>query len=133
MVVVNCKVKFIRPKYNDLKLWMEDKNNIYIGRSGIVFILNDKTGIKERFPKKQSLFANPFKINKNKTREQVIELYENYIRNEINKNDELKDELLKLKGKNLGCWCHPEPCHGDVLIKLIDEYNLKNWNNINFL
>jgi hypothetical protein len=126
MVVVNCKVKFIRPKYNDLKLWMEDKNNIYIGRSGIVFILNDKTGIKERFPKKQSLFANPFKINKNKTREQVIELYENYIRNEINKNDELKDELLKLKGKNLGCWCHPEPCHGDVLIKLIDEYNLKN-------
>ena len=122
MVVVNCKVKFIRPKYNDLKLWMEDKNNIYIGRAGIVFILNDKTGIKERFPKKQSLFANPFKINKNKTREHVIELYENYIRNEINKNDELKDELLKLKGKNLGCWCHPEPCHGDVLIKLIDEH-----------
>lgn len=123
MSVINCKVKFIRPKYDNLKLWMEDKNNIYIGRAGIVFILNEKTGIKERFPKKHSIFANPFKINKNKTRKQVIEEYEKYIRNKLNTNDELKNELLKLKGKNLGCWCHPEPCHGDILIKLINEYD----------
>jgi hypothetical protein len=38
MSVVNCKVNHIRPKYNDLKEWMNDTNNIYIGRSGIVFI-----------------------------------------------------------------------------------------------
>jgi len=27
-----------------------------------------------------------------------------------------------MKGKNLGCWCFPEPCHGNVLLELIDEY-----------
>jgi len=46
MSVVNCKVKYIRPKYNNLKEWFDDyENNYYIGRAGIVFIN------KERFPK----------------------------------------------------------------------------------
>ena len=46
MSVVNCKVKYIRPKYNNLKEWFDDyENNYYIGRVGIVFIN------KERFPK----------------------------------------------------------------------------------
>jgi len=27
-----------------------------------------------------------------------------------------------MKGKNIGCWCFPEPCHGDVLLELIDNY-----------
>jgi hypothetical protein len=26
-------------------------------------------------------------------------------------------------GKNLGCWCKPEKCHGDILIKIIEELN----------
>ncbi len=34
----------------------------------------------------------------------------------------MKEELMKLKGKNLGCWCKPEGCHGDVLIKILEEY-----------
>ena len=42
----------------------------------------------------------------------------------INNDDNLKKKLLKLKGKNLGCWCHPEACHGDILIKLIDKYDI---------
>ena len=29
--------------------------------------------------------------------------------------------LSELKDKNLGCWCAPSPCHGDVLIKLFKE------------
>jgi hypothetical protein len=44
MSVVNCKVQYIRPKYNNLKEWMNDPNNIYIGRGGVVFI------DKKRFP-----------------------------------------------------------------------------------
>jgi hypothetical protein len=44
-------------------------------------------------------------------------LYTEYIKN--------KPELLKLipvelKGKSLGCWCKPLPCHGDVLAELAD-------------
>ena len=33
-----------------------------------------------------------------------------------------------MKGKNLGCWCNPEPCHGDVLLELIDLYTKKPLN-----
>jgi len=40
----------------------------------------------------------------------------------LKKSPVLVVELLKLKDKNLGCWCHPEPCHGDVLLELINKY-----------
>ena len=30
----------------------------------------------------------------------------------------LMDSLDKLRGKVLGFWCSPKPCHGDVLIDL---------------
>ena len=68
--VVNCKVKYIRALgFNNLKEWCDDENNIYIGRKGIVFVDTDKIDengkkIKERFPKYNSLFANPFKVKK---------------------------------------------------------------------
>ena len=118
-VVVNVKVSNIRPKYKNLKEWIEDKKNVYIGRKGVVFI--DFEGKKERFPKSDSVWANPFKISEKQSRRDVIELYEKYIRTKI-ENEKLKEELILLQGKNLGCWCYPEECHGDVLIKLIKEY-----------
>ena len=33
----------------------------------------------------------------------------------------LEISLLKLEGKRLGCWCHPEGCHGDVLVRALKE------------
>jgi hypothetical protein len=56
--VVNVKVKNIRPKYSTLAEWMEDSNNVYIGRCGVVFIN------KERFPKQSSAWANPYTVKK---------------------------------------------------------------------
>jgi hypothetical protein len=32
-----------------------------------------------------------------------------------------KKVLKKLKNKVLGCWCYPEKCHGDILIKILEE------------
>lgn len=112
MSLVNVRVANIRPKYNNLKEWMNDPNNVYIGRKCIVFIDG------ERFPKKDSIWCNPFKITPNLTRDEAIQEYEKYIIEKI-KKENLYDELEKLKGKNLGCWCSPEKCHGDVLLKLL--------------
>ena len=28
---------------------------------------------------------------------------------------------MELEGKEIGCWCKPSPCHGDILIKLFKE------------
>ena len=117
MSVQNVKVKFIRPLgYHNLKEWIADPKNTYIGRSGVVFV------DKERFPKQSSVFANPYKISKHGSREDVVKRYESYIREKLEKDSDLQKKLLELDGQTLGCWCHPEACHGDVLLRLIDEY-----------
>lgn len=114
--VVNVKVTNIRPEgYQNLKEWCDDPDNVYIGRKGIVFV--DST----RFPKKDSIWANPFKISVEHDRKSVIKKYEKYIRKKLDRDEISLEDLKRLKGKNLGCWCYPEKCHGDVLVKLIDE------------
>ena len=66
MSVVNVKVGNLRPKHNNLKEWMQEEGNVYIGRKGVVFIEG------KRFPTESSDFANPYKIGKDGSREQVI-------------------------------------------------------------
>lgn len=114
--VVNVKVRYIRPLgYNNLREWVSDPNNVYIGRAGVVFVE------KERYPKESSVFANIFKVGKDGTRDEVIKKYEEYMREKLKGDDNLKKQLMVLKGKRLGCWCKPEGCHGDVLVQLIKE------------
>lgn len=48
---------------------------------------------------------------------EAIAQYEVYLRG----SPELLERLETLRGKILGCWCKPGPCHGDVLIKLLEE------------
>lgn len=114
MSVVNVKVKCIRPKYNNLHEWMSDPNNVYIGRRGIVFING------QRYPAQDSIWANPFKIDFLDSRDDVIRKYEEYLRIEL-QDGNLKAEFIKLKNKRLGCWCSPEKCHGDIIIKILSE------------
>lgn len=58
-----------------------------------------------------SKWGNPYEIGKDGTRTEVIEKYREYCRRENLPVDELR-------GKTLGCWCAPHPCHGDVLMEL---------------
>ena len=62
-----------------------------------------------------SKWGNPFTIGRDGTREEVIDKYRDYIL----QNFDLYDALPELRGKVLGCWCKPKPCHGDVLIELL--------------
>jgi len=116
--VVCVKVDDIRPADEDLRRWMERENNVYIGRERVVFVKNGEK--KERWPKRASKWANPFKIGSKYTRETCLVEYEHYIQQKINA-DPITYDLKELVGKNLGCWCHPEPCHGDILIKLLEN------------
>lgn len=51
------------------------------------------------------------------SREEAIVAFEMWIRQQPS----LMVEVKQLKGKILGCWCKPRPCHGDVLVKLANE------------
>lgn len=56
-----------------------------------------------------SKWGNPFRITKYVSREKAIEMYESY----IHSRPDLMGSLEELRGKRLGCWCKPRPCHGD--------------------
>ena len=64
-----------------------------------------------------SKWGNPFEIGQDGTRSQVSQKYEDWIQTQ----PELMDALPELKGKILGCWCTPKPCHGEILKKLVDN------------
>lgn len=117
--LVNVRVANIRPHYDNLKdrssergeevrvtnfTWCEDKKNVYIGRKGIVFVPDDK-GSKSRYPTADSLWANPFKLPKGKDTEAdrglVTDQCEAHIRERLENEPELVQDLLALKGKNL--------------------------------
>ena len=64
-----------------------------------------------------SKWGNPFVIGKDGDRTTVIAKYEAWIRNQ----PDLMAALPELEGLVLACWCSPQPCHGDVLVKLCEE------------
>jgi hypothetical protein len=49
--------------------------------------------------------------------DEVLPAYEDYVR----ASPELMAALPELRGQVLGCYCKPKPCHGDVLVKLLEE------------
>lgn len=53
----------------------------------------------------------------------AIESYRDYITKGEGKW--LLDHLNELEGKILGCYCKPKPCHGDILVELVNQ-NLLN-------
>lgn len=69
-----------------------------------------------------SKWGNPFTIGKHGTRAEVVTKYEEWIRQQ----PELLSALSELKGKTIACWCAPQACHGDVLIKLVKELDGKS-------
>lgn len=71
-----------------------------------------------------SKWGNPFKIGKHGTREEVIARYRDYIIDRIATNPGVYD-LMELRGKDLVCWCHPQPCHADILLELANEEHIR--------
>lgn len=87
----------------------EPKFDVYIGRAMPAYGL------------KNSIWACPYHIGRDGSREVVLAKYEARLRLFISKDLSWKKKLLSLVGKILGCWCNPAPCHGHVIVKLINE------------
>jgi hypothetical protein len=81
--------------------------DVYIGRSS--------TTRYGTFPR--SVWANPHHINQYNDRDDVLSLYREYLMSSglINRIGELS------QAKRLGCWCKPEPCHGDILVEILTK------------
>ena len=125
--IVNIKKKYIKDEYENIKEWCKDKNNIYIGRKGVLIIDG------ERFPTENSLFHNPYKIKDGEDREKVILKYKIYLLKKLKDDKNFTKEFYKLKNKNLGCWCKPDSCHGDVIIDILNKDKKQFLKNIDII
>lgn len=63
-----------------------------------------------------SPWGNPFVIGKDGDRDEVIDKYEQHLR----ESPRLLDRLHELRGKTLACFCAPARCHGDILARYAD-------------
>lgn len=71
----------------------------------------DAAGLYIRIDRRTE-WGNPFEMPGDGDRDTVIRAYaQHYLPNKPS----LIKKLEGLQGKALGCWCAPEPCHGDVL------------------
>jgi hypothetical protein len=71
-----------------------------------------------------SKWGNPFSHRRGtqarwivESREEAIEAYREWVYTQ----PYLIASLHELRGKTLGCFCKPLPCHGDVLAELADR------------
>ena len=76
---------------------------------------------------RRSIFGNPFKIDKDNTREDVISAYKEWFYEQITHSAKFQDAVDELKGKTLGCWCRPQEgfkgrllCHGQIIIAYLE-------------
>lgn len=113
--VVNVrKAELQKLGFKDLQEWVTYPDHIYIGRDMTRYVPG-AVGSK---------WGNPF-ASKKDSRDERCNRYREYILldTKLHENGKtLLQSLDELKGKTLGCWCHPERCHGHELVKLITEH-----------
>lgn len=63
-----------------------------------------------------SPLANPFRPGPDGSRAGVVARYREYL---LGRPD-LLALIPPLRGRRLGCWCAPEPCHAAVIAELAD-------------
>jgi hypothetical protein len=95
--VVNLKGHRDDPAYADV---------VYVGRA-----MHRGGWHLERSP-----LASPYRPGKDGTREEVVQQYRTYLL----ARPDLLALLPGLRGRRLGCWCVPEPCHAEVIAELAD-------------
>jgi hypothetical protein len=90
------------------------KYDVYIGRKG---------------KGKDGYFGNPIRVgyicdvcgSKHNTPGSTIFCFEVYFRQRIKSDEMFREMVGQLKGKRLGCFCKPEPCHGDIIKDYLDD------------
>lgn len=78
--------------------WQWNEDYVYIGRP--------------------SKWGNPFVLRGDDERGDTILRYKHWL--SAPEQDALRAQIDELRGKTLVCFCKPAPCHGDVLVAIIE-------------
>ena len=53
----------------------------------------------------------------------TLPCFERWARRRVSADPTWRTKVASLRGKVLGCFCAPGPCHGDVLARLAEEWS----------
>jgi hypothetical protein len=85
--------------------------------------------------------ANPFLLNNEPEWDSVINQYRQWLFAQIKVNNPkvmnalniLKLAVIKKRPIRLACYCHPKPCHGDVIVRCVNWLLEQDKNNCKVL
>ena len=77
--------------------------DVYIGRAG---------------KQLDGYFGNPFKYG---SRYKNVEDFQKYFIERMESDEEYYKRIHALRGKRLGCFCHPQYCHGDIIADYLNQ------------
>lgn len=93
--------------------------DVYIGRAGTTIGGDVKPG-------ESGYFGNPFRLPHESMRAIVLEKFKVYFYERLERDKFFKARVLELRGKVLGCFCHPMPCHGHVIAEYLNSLPCPN-------
>ena len=82
--------------------------DVYIGRAG---------------RGQDGYFGNPFVLSAGEAKGSSLEKYRTYFYERLKTDAEFLERIHALKGKTLGCFCKPYPCHGDIIAEYLNSLN----------
>ena len=80
-----------------------DPYDVYIGRAG---------------RGEDGYFGNPFTVGEH--RKAALARFRFYFKDRLKNDAEFCGRVDALRGKTLGCFCKPKPCHGDVIVEYLE-------------
>jgi len=83
----------------------QEEFDVYIGRAGHGY---------------DGTFGNPFLLAEGESRGATIQRFKTYFLERVAEDPDFRERVIALKGKRLGCFCAPHPCHGDVIAAWLD-------------
>jgi hypothetical protein len=81
---------------------------------------------------RSTILGNPFRLKKDGgkyTREESVVMYAMMFGVSVKHSEPFREEVVDCIGEELGCWCYPEACHGDVIRKFCDIAERKDVNH----
>ena len=94
----------------------KERADVYIGRPPRGHGIPD--------PPARGCFGNPFPMENEADREQVLRRYALYFLERVETDEAFRKAVLALRGKSLGCFCKPKPCHGDIIAEWLDRHEI---------
>lgn len=106
------------------------KNVVYIGRAYGRHMLNTP-------PRRAGWLGNPFVVDEYALHnddpcactsvEVALQKFRFYFARKLQTDDKFSCEVKKLVGKQLNCFCAPNPCHGDIIAEYVNAGCPEDW------